>query len=101
MRLDDTRVMLSRQGPGLKPAAERASRINIGHPEGFHEAFANLYSDVAEAVAARLTGTAANPLAPRLPNRRGRCTRLAFASAAKASTEAGGAWTDCTLSLPD
>ena len=101
MRLDDTRVMLSRHGPGLKPAAERASRINIGHPEGFHEAFANLYSDVAEAVAARLTGTAADPLALDFPTVEDGARGLAFATAAKASTEAGGAWTDCTLSLPD
>ena len=71
LRLGQPRRKLSRGGPGLKPAAERACRIAIGHPEGFHEAFANLYSDVAEAVAARLAGTRADPL-PRLPDRRGR-----------------------------
>ena len=97
MRLENTRVMLSRQGPGLKPAAERASRINIGHPEGFHEAFANLYSDVAEAVAARLTGTAADPLALDFPTVEDGARGLAFVTAAKASADAGGAWTDCTL----
>lgn len=32
------------------------SRIPAGHPEGFLEAFANIYSDVAEAVNARLEG---------------------------------------------
>ena len=75
MQLEGPRRMLSRNGPGLKPAAERASRIAIGHPEGFHEAFANLYSDVAEAVAARLTGTPADPSRPRLPDRGGRSPR--------------------------
>ena len=99
MPLDQARRVLSRSGPGLKPAAERASRIAIGHPEGFHEAFANLYSDVAEAVAARLTGTAADPLALDFPSVEDRARGLAFATAAKASAEAGGAWTDCTLSL--
>jgi phosphonate transport system ATP-binding protein len=43
--------------PGTLPLAARASRIVAGHPEGFHEGFANLYSDAAEAIAARRTGT--------------------------------------------
>ena len=97
MRLEGTRRMLSRRGPGLKPETEHASRINIGHPEGFHEAFANLYSDVAEAVAARLTGTAADPLALDFPTVEDGARGLAFITAAKASAEAGGAWTDCAL----
>ena len=39
--------------PGTLPLAARASRIVAGHPEGFHEGFANVYSDAAEAIAAR------------------------------------------------
>ena len=97
MRLGEPRRMLSRGGPGLKPAAQRASRIAIGHPEGLHEAFANLYSDVAEAVAARLTGTPADPLALDFPTVEDGARGLAFITAAKASSDAGGAWTDCTL----
>ena len=75
MPLGEPRRRLSRAGPGLKPAAERAARIPIGHPEGFHDAFANLYSDVAEAVAARLTGTPADPLALDFPTVEGRRPR--------------------------
>ena len=97
MRLGEPRRMLSRGGPGLKPAAERASRIAIGHPEGTHQAFANLYSDVAEAVAARITGTRADPLALDFPTVEDGARGLAFITAAKASAEAGGAWTDCRL----
>lgn len=97
MRLGEPRRMLSRGGPGLKPAAERASRIAIGHPEGTHQAFANLYSDVAEAVAARITGTRADPLALDFPTVEDGARGLAFTTAAKASAEAGGAWTDCRL----
>ncbi|MCY4454231.1 MAG: Gfo/Idh/MocA family oxidoreductase [Immundisolibacterales bacterium] len=99
MQLEGPRRMLSRNGPGLKPAAERASRIAVGHPEGFHEAFANLYSDVAEAVAARLTGTPADPLALDFPTVEDGARGMAFIAAAKASSDAGGAWTDCRLSL--
>ena len=97
MRLGRPRVMLSRNGPGLKPAAMRASRIAIGHPEGYQEAFANLYADVAEAVAARLTGTPADPLALDFPTVEDGARGMAFIAAAKASSDAGGAWTDCTL----
>lgn len=99
MRLEGPRRMLSRNGPGLKPAAERACRIAIGHSEGFHEAFANLYSDVAEAVAARLTGTPADLLALDFPTVEDGARGVAFIAAAKASSDAGGAWTDCRLSL--
>jgi len=35
-------------------AARRVTRTEIGHPEGFLEAFANLYSDFARAVFARM-----------------------------------------------
>ena len=97
MRLEQPRRLLSRAGPGLKPAAARACRIAIGHPEGYQEAFANLYADVAEAVAARITGTAADPLALDFPTVEDGARGLAFITAAKASAEAGGAWTDCRL----
>ena len=33
-------------GPGTLPLARRSSRIVAGHPEGFHEGFANIYSYV-------------------------------------------------------
>ncbi len=43
------------------------SRV-AGRPEGFHEAFATIYSDAAEAIAARRSGTTVDPLAQRFPN---------------------------------
>jgi predicted dehydrogenase len=46
-------LVYERNGPGLKPEAERASRTYLGHPEGFQEAFAVLYADVARAIIAR------------------------------------------------
>ncbi|MEP4433801.1 MAG: Gfo/Idh/MocA family oxidoreductase, partial [Hyphomicrobiales bacterium] len=46
-----TRV-LERGGPGLSPEADRASRVTIGHAEGMPLAFANIYSDLAEVIAA-------------------------------------------------
>ena len=55
--------ILARGDADLLPAAARLTRFARGHPEGYIEAFANLYLDAAEAIAGRLTGQAADPLA--------------------------------------
>jgi len=44
---DGPRRTLTRNSPGLSAAARRACRLPPGHPEGFIEAFANLYQGVA------------------------------------------------------
>jgi predicted dehydrogenase len=44
---DGPRRTLTRNSPGLSEAARRACRLPPGHPEGFIEAFANLYQGVA------------------------------------------------------
>jgi predicted dehydrogenase len=84
-------------GPGTLPASARACRIVSGHPEGFHEAFANIYSDAAEAIAARRSGRVADPLALRFPNQRDGAIGVKFVEAAVASSDADGAWTDARL----
>jgi predicted dehydrogenase len=38
----------------VSEAARQVTRVEIGHPEGYLEAFANLYSDLARAVVARM-----------------------------------------------
>ena len=45
--IDGPRRTLTRNSPGLSEAARRACRLPPGHPEGFIEAFANLYAGVA------------------------------------------------------
>ena len=82
-------------GPGTLPLAARASRIVAGHPEGFHEGFANIYSDAAEAIAARRSGTAADPLALTFPNSLDGLLGIKFVYAAIASSKANGQWTAC------
>ncbi|WP_439631289.1 Gfo/Idh/MocA family protein [Shinella sp.] len=49
-------TVLSRGGPAASAQARRATRVPAGHPEGYLEAFANIYSDIAAAI--------------RIPNRR-------------------------------
>jgi predicted dehydrogenase len=84
-------------GPGTLPLAARSSRIVAGHPEGFHEAFANLYSDAAEAISARRTGQAADPLALHFPNSRDGLLGLAFVDSVIRSSRNSGAWTRCDV----
>jgi predicted dehydrogenase len=45
-------MTLTRNGAGATPSAKHASRIPSGHPEGYLEAFAQLYTDLAEQIAA-------------------------------------------------
>jgi len=88
-------------GPGILPAAEQASRIVAGHPEGFQEAFANVYSDAAEAIAARRSGGSANPTAMGFPNEIDGALGVRFVDAVIASSSAGGAWTNAELSTEE
>lgn len=50
--------LITRNGAGAGDAATRMSRIPAGHPEGYFEAFANIYSEAAEAIIAHRNGTA-------------------------------------------
>jgi hypothetical protein len=80
-------------GPGTLPLSAHASRIVAGHPEGFHEAFANLYSDAAQAIAARRSGVTAEPLALHFPNATDGLRGLQFVDAVIRSSASNGAWT--------
>jgi predicted dehydrogenase len=91
--LDAPAQMLTPKGPGTLPLAARASRVAAGHPEGFHEAFANLYSDAAEAIAARRSGQPPDPLALHFPNADDGWMGLRFVDAVIRSSAANGAWT--------
>ncbi len=82
-------------GPGTLPLSKHSSRIVAGHPEGFHEGFANIYSDAAEAIAARRSGKTPDPLALYFPNSFDGLMTLKFVFSAIASSKANGQWTKC------
>ncbi len=82
-------------GPGTMPLAQHSSRIVAGHPEGFHEGFANIYSDAAEAIAARRSSKEANPMALHFPNSLDGLMGLKFVFSAIESSKANGKWTGC------
>jgi predicted dehydrogenase len=65
--LDGAPRRLTRASAGLCDSATRASRLPAGHPEGFIEAFANVYLGVAADIRARMAGVPADPLAADYP----------------------------------
>jgi predicted dehydrogenase len=83
---------LTPNGPGSLPLAARSTRLVKGHPEGFPEAFANIYSDAAEAIAARRSGKKADPLSLSFPNSADGLAGIRFVRAMIESSSAGGAW---------
>jgi predicted dehydrogenase len=52
----------------ISPAAGRGTRLPAGHPEGFVEAFANIYCNFADTLRAKLTRTKPDPLALDFPD---------------------------------
>ena len=60
--LDGPERVYRRGHDHLSPAARHATRLPPGHPEGLHEAFANVYSNVSRTLSARLSGEAPDPL---------------------------------------
>ncbi len=83
------------RGPKTLPLAARSSRIVAGHPEGFPDGFANLYSDAAEAIAARRSGQPADPLALYFPTVVDGLAGVRFIERVLTSSADGGRWTAC------
>jgi len=92
--LDAPAQVLTPNGPGTLPLSARSCRIVKGHPEGFPGSFANLYSDVAEAVAASISGKQADPLALYFPTSLDGQKGVEFMYAAIDSSKAGGTWVE-------
>jgi len=81
----------------LCEAARHASRTKAGNPEGYFGAFANVYADAAEAIAARREGRPPNPCATSFATARDGAIAMKFIEAAVTSSRQGGAWTSAML----
>jgi len=86
--------VIERGEAGLSPEAERASRVTVGHAEGMPLAFANIYKDLAEAIAARKQGRAADPAADLFPRAEDGLRSMAAVHAVAESGAAGGVWVE-------
>lgn len=84
--------LLRRGGPGLSAAAEAATRIPAGHPEGYLEGFAQIYTDAADLIAAHKAGQPAPVTSRDLPGVRAGVEGVRFIEAAVRSAAEDGRW---------
>jgi predicted dehydrogenase len=85
---EPTRIV-ARGTAQMNTAGARITRIPAGHPEGYLEAFATIYSEVAVAIEARRSGTAGDSMFPTIDDG---VAGVAFIEAAIRSSRAGGTW---------
>lgn len=95
--LNGPQQVLARGASYLDPAALRVTRLWPGHPEGFIDAFANIYTDIADAILARRDGIAADPLAGTFPTVADGVLGVKFIEAAVESNAQDGRWVDARL----
>ena len=89
--LGEPKRLLTRNGAGANDAATQVSRIPGGHPEGYLEAFATLYTEAAAAIVARRDGDKLST--PDLcPTVQDGLKGVAFVSAVVTSSAKGGNW---------
>jgi predicted dehydrogenase len=85
--------LLTRAGAGSRPEANRLTRVPGGHPEGYLEGFANLYSEAAQAIVAARSSNGKLDPAVLFPTVADGLAGMEFIEAAVASSKAGGVWT--------
>lgn len=91
---DGPRRTLTRNSPGVSTAARRACRLPPGHPEGFIEAFANLYVGVAADLRMRAAqGRPATPEEAEYPRIADGVRGVRFIEVAVASAHGDAKWT--------
>jgi predicted dehydrogenase len=90
-RLGEPKQLITRGGAGAGPSAARVSRIPSGHPEGYLEAFATIYSEAAAAINARKSGIAVDP-AVVYPTVDDGVKGVAFVTACIESSKKNGSW---------
>jgi predicted dehydrogenase len=83
---------LSRGYDDVAPAAESATRIRAGHPEGYLMAFATLYKEFATALMARRLERPYDAFLKPLPGADDGVRGMALIEAATLSNERGGEW---------
>ena len=83
--------IVTRNGSGADAANRRMSRVPAGHPEGYLEAFANLYAEAAEAILAARERKGP-PVDVMVPTVEDGVKGLMFIDAAVRSSRAGAVW---------
>ena len=89
--LGKPKQLITRNGAGANAAAARVSRVPSGHPEGYLEGFATIYSEAARAIHAKRQGKPvdADVIYPTVEDG---VKGVAFVEACIASSKRNGAW---------
>ncbi|NIA69255.1 Gfo/Idh/MocA family oxidoreductase [Pelagibius litoralis] len=87
----EARRLLTRAGNGADEAAGRVTRVPPGHPEGYLEGFANIYTEVAAAIRAARAGKKPDA-AVYFPTVEEGLNGVAFVEAAVRSSAKGAVW---------
>ncbi len=93
-KLGEPPQLITRAGSGSGEIAGHASRVPPGHPEGYLEGFANIYTDVAEVISARLENRDPNSMATTYPSVEDGARGVVFIEAAVRSSSDNGQWVE-------
>ncbi len=88
--------LITRGGAGTGPDAARVSRVPPGHPEGYLEGFATIYTEAARAIRAAKAGSAV-PEGTTFPGLKEGLEGVAFVDACARSSARNGAWVGLNL----
>ena len=90
--LDQPMQVFRTGGTGLYPESEAHSRIPAGHPEGYLEAFGNIYRNFAKCVQARISGTEVDEVYKDFPTVEDGLRGMQFIEAVVASSASDQKW---------
>jgi predicted dehydrogenase len=94
MPLNKRLQIIERGEANLSPEADRTSRVTIGHAEGMPLAFANIYTDLAEAINSEKEGRSIDPAANLYPKAVDGLRSMAAVVAVAKSGKQNGEWLD-------
>lgn len=101
-RLGEAEQVISRGvGGSMLDSTQRYVTLPRGYAEGWLEAWANIYTEFAVAISARLDGRALPEGHVAFPTVEDGARGIKFVMAAVASNAEGGTWQDCRLDLDD
>ena len=90
--LGEPRRLITRGGAGAGAAAARVTRVPPGHPEGYLEGFANIYTEAAQAIRAARKKNAKPPKDVVYPTVADGVEGVAFVEACVRSSQKNAAW---------
>src|SRR5215467_14694330 len=97
--LGEPRRTIRRGGAGTGHSASHSTRVPAGHPEGYLESFAQLYSDLSEQIIAKQEGRQPEPESLLAPGVSDGVDGVRFIMAVLESSRHNSAWTRIPASL--